>query len=364
VNASDRLFLERAFELARRGVGSTSPNPPVGAVLVRDGAIIGEGYHHRAGADHAEIEALRAANDASGATLYVTLEPCNHIGKTPPCAAAFIQARIARAVIGTCDPNPLTAGAGIAALKAAGIEVEILDTPPARELIEPFKTTIRVESRPYVALKMASSQDGFITSGPHQTQWLTGEQSRGFVRELRIAHDAVMVGAGTVRVDDPLLTVRPMHGRGQPYTRIVLCETESVAASSRVFTPVERYERTIVVAPAGSRTVFTPLEDVADVLYVGRDGDVQLDLRSALRSLRERGVTSILCEGGPTLAARLLEADCIDRVYWLTAPMKLAAPGAVPVLARTPNGTLPSIEFERVEPLGEDMLATGIVRDV
>jgi diaminohydroxyphosphoribosylaminopyrimidine deaminase / 5-amino-6-(5-phosphoribosylamino)uracil reductase len=331
---------------------------------VRDGAIIGEGYHHRAGAPHAEIEALRAAGDAKGATLYVTLEPCAHTGRTPPCAPALVAAQIARVVIGTRDPNPMTAGAGIAILTAAGIATEVVDAPEAFELVESFAIAVRNKKRPYVALKLACSMDGFVASHSGESRWLTGRQARSFVRELRIEHDAVMVGAGTIRVDNPLLTVRPPHDRARPYDRVVVCETDLVSPTSSVFEPVVGYRRTIVLAPAGCRELFSLLEGVADVVYVGTDRDFHLDLASALHSLRDRDIQSVLCEGGPTLAAHLLEARCVDRVYWLTAPLKLAAPGAVPALVRDANLMLPSIEFERVEALGNDMLATGLVHNV
>ena len=364
MSAVDRVYLDRAIELARRGVGSTSPNPTVGAVLVKDGAIIGEGHHYRAGAPHAEVQALRAAGDAAGATLYISLEPCKHFGKTPPCTQALIEAGIARVVIAATDPNPTTNGRGIAALEQAGISVDISEIPDALALIEPFRIAITSTGRPYIALKIASSEDGFIASRKDETQWLTGPESREYVRELRIKHDAVMVGAGTIRVDDPLLTVRPPHDRARPYARIVVCETATVPATSRVFSPVENYRRTIVLAPAGRSLLFEALHDVADVVLVGGPSDQQLDLDAALKSLRGHDIESVLCEGGPTLAAHLLEARCVDRVYWLTAPVKMAAPGAVPALTKDANRTLPSIEFERVERLGSDMLVTGILRDV
>jgi len=360
--AIDRAYLDRAIELARRGLGATSPNPPVGAVIVKDGALIGEGHHRFAGQPHAEIEALREAGDATGATMYVSIEPCNHFGKTPPCTRALIDARIARVVIGARDPNPTTNGTGISALQEAGIEVEVCDDPAALQLIEPFQTAIR-STRPYIALKMASSVNGFIASRQGEMQWLTGAESLAFVRDLRIAHDAVMVGAGTIRVDDPLLTVRPAHDRAKPYARIVVCESGTVSSESRVFAPLENYDRTIVLAPAG-RKMLESLQNVADVVFVGNDNDERLDLRLAMDSLHARGVQSVLCEGGPTLAARLLEQRCVDRVYWLAAPIKIGGQNAVRALTQTENHPLPSIQFDRVERLGDDMMATGVVLDV
>ena len=194
-------------------------------------------------------------------------------------------------------------------------------------------------------------------------QWLTGAESLAFVRDLRIAHDAVMVGAGTIRVDDPLLTVRPAHDRAKPYARIVVCESGTVSSESRVFAPLENYDRTIVLAPAG-RKMLESLQNVADVVFFGNDNDERLDLRLAMDSLHARGVQSVLCEGGPTLAARLLEQRCVDRVYWLAAPIKIGGQNAVRALTQTENHPLPSIQFDRVERLGDDMMATGVVLDV
>jgi len=208
------VYLARACELAARGNGSTAPNPPVGAVLVRGGRTLAEGFHHRRGEAHAEIEALHAARgDARGATLYVSLEPCDHAGLTPPCTRAVIEAGVARVVVGALDPNPRTAGAGLERLRGAGVDVVLADDASARDLIEAFAVWIR-GPRPFVTLKMAASLDGYVapSPGPH---WLTGSEAREFVRELRCEHDAVIVGAGTVVVDDPRLTVRPPHGRGR-----------------------------------------------------------------------------------------------------------------------------------------------------
>ena len=358
VAAADQLYLDRAVELACRAIENTPPNPAVGAVLVRDGAIIGEGYHHRAGESHAEIEALRGVRDARGATLFVSLEPCNHHGRTPPCTQAIIDAHIARVVVGTRDPNPKTAGGGISALQSAGIEVEVADDPAASNIVERFRIAITRNDRPYLAVKMAASLDGFIASSPGKQQWLTGDRARGYVRELRIAHDAVMVGAGTIRIDNPQLTVRPAHVRAQPYLRIVVCETDSIEPDRIVLQPQDGYAKTIVLAPCGVRERFGALERVAEVMYVGDAGEKALDLRAAMQALRERGIASVLCEGGPTLATRLIELGLADRLYWLIAPQMLGGSSAVRVL-RQPERGFPSISFDAVEMLEPDILLTG-----
>jgi diaminohydroxyphosphoribosylaminopyrimidine deaminase/5-amino-6-(5-phosphoribosylamino)uracil reductase len=364
VDALDRVFLERANELARRGIGNTSPNPAVGAVLTNDGQIAGEGYHHRAGEPHAEIHAIRAAGDrARGATLYVSLEPCNHTGRTPPCSHAVVEAGIARVVIGAEDPNPKTARGGIAYLQAHDIDVETANDAASREIIEPFARAIRSE-RPYVSLKMAMSLDGFIASERGVQQWLTAAQAREFVRDLRIAHDAVAVGAGTVRVDNPRLTVRPDHHRLQPYRRVVLCETEPVDPACLLFTPHEGYARTFVVAPAGARERFRRLEAVADVMCVGEEDAAQLDLARALCALRSAGISSMLVEGGPTLAAGLLRDGLVDRFYGLVVPRLLRRAGAVPVLTQGDLFDVPGLCFDRVERLGADLLVSAFINHV
>lgn len=363
--ARDLVYLRRACELARRGAANVSPNPPVGSVVVREGRTLGEGFHHRRGEAHAEVEALRAAGDVAGATLYVSLEPCNHHGRTPPCTDAIVASGIARVVIGALDPNPKTAGGGVARLREAGIAVEVAGDPWARALIEPFATAIR-SPRPYVTLKMASSLDGYVAPRPG-AHWLTGDAAREFVRGLRAAHDAVMVGAGTVRVDDPLLTTRPHYARRIPYVRIVACETDPVDPARRIFAPPaeapDAFARTIVLAPRGAASKFAALEAVADVLYVG-DADVrQLDVAAALRALKsERGIQSVLCEGGPTLAGRIVAAGLVDRLAWLLAPVLLRGERAVPVLAGAELAA--PLRFEECERLGNDLLLSAKVEHV
>jgi len=354
----DAVFLERACELAQRGEGSTAPNPPVGAVIVRERRTLGEGFHRARGSAHAEVEAIDDArnrgHDLRGATLYVTLEPCDHHGATPPCTDAVLAAGCSRVVVGASDPNPKTAGAGIARLRAGGVDIVLADDARSHALIESFSVWIR-SMRPYVTLKMAASIDGYVAPQPG-SHWLTGAASRERVRELRTQHDAVMVGAGTIRVDDPQLTVRPPHARRKPYLRIVGCEDAPVPATSRVFEPAPGYARTIVLSPAGTRDRFKPLEKVADCRYV-EDGD-RLDLTAALGSLKEAGVSSILCEGGPTLAAGLLRSGLVDRVIWLLAPVFLASERAVPALARG-QGALGTWKFDSIEQVGEDLWLTA-----
>ncbi len=333
----DRLFLSRAYELAARGRGNTSPNPNVGAVFVRDGAAIGEGYHHRAGEAHAEIEALRAADDVAGATLYVSLEPCAHDGRTGSCAKALAPLGLSRVVIGTLDPNPLTHGKGVQMLRDAGAIVEIADDEEARRLIEPFAVGIE-RARPFVSLKMAISLDGFAAASPGERTRITGDAWSAYARDLRIAHDAVMVGAGTVRIDDPLLTVRPPHRRLRPYVRIVLAGREPIPAESRILEPVDGYDATIVLAP---------------------EGPGELDLEAALRDLYARGIRSILCEGGPTLASALIERDMVDRFYWAIAPVLLGPQGVPALSPGSPATRGRELRFDSIERFDDDVMLSG-----
>ena len=308
-------------------------------------------------------DARRRGIDPRGATAYVSLEPCNHHGRRPPCTEALIDAGVARVVIGALDPDPRTAAGGVERLRAAGIEVELRDDARARALIERFSWTVK-RDRPYVTLKMAASLDGFVASRAGVQQWLTGPLAREHVRDLRIEHDAVMVGAGTIRVDDPLLTVRPHATRRKPYTRIVVCERGSLPARSRVFAspddaPPDAYARTVVLAPSAARATLADLEPVADVIYVGTQEETSLDLSAALRALREREITTVLCEGGPTLAGRLLAQGLVQRLVWFLAPVLLRADDAVPVLAGADVAGANGWRFDRIERLGDDMLLSA-----
>jgi diaminohydroxyphosphoribosylaminopyrimidine deaminase/5-amino-6-(5-phosphoribosylamino)uracil reductase len=354
-------------ELASRALADAMPNPPVGCVIVRDGVTLGEGWHHRRGEPHAEAEALRDVRergaDTRGATAYVSLEPCDHHGRTPPCSDALIAAGVGRVVVGALDPNPKTAGAGVRRLRDAAIAVDVIDDPPAEALIERFRWTIAHEL-PYVTLKMAASLDGYVTPGRGVQFWLTGPLARERVRDLRVEHDAVMVGAGTIRIDDPQLTVRPHATRRKPYARVVVCETDAIPLESRVLAepadaPHGAYSRTIVLAPAGARQTFAPLEAVADVVYLEDNTAGRLDLAAALRALRTREIATVLCEGGPTLAGRLLAGGLVQRLVWLVAPTLLRSDAAVPALTGADLAGANGWRFDRIERVGDDMLLSA-----
>ncbi|HYL26927.1 MAG TPA: bifunctional diaminohydroxyphosphoribosylaminopyrimidine deaminase/5-amino-6-(5-phosphoribosylamino)uracil reductase RibD [Candidatus Nitrosotalea sp.] len=352
----DVLYLQRAYELAARGVGSTAPNPPVGAVVVRDGRVVGEGYHHRAGEAHAEPNALAQAGVKSrGATMYVSLEPCRHFGRTPPCTHALIEAGIGRVVAGTLDPS---GNGGAAELRERGLAVEIAGDAIANDLVEIFARASGAE-RPYVALKMAMSLDGRVAQQHGSSQRIGSDEEQQYVRALRTVYDAILVGAGTVRIDDPRLTVRPPHDRTRPYLRVVAGGLENLAADRRVFVAQTGYARTMVLVPAGLCDRYESLHAVAEILEIGPPQSQRLDLPEALRALRARGIFSLLCEGGPRLAAGLLSAGLVDRVYWAIAPRFCGGEDAVPVLSGA-NLEGVKLHFDRAERAGPDVILSGV----
>lgn len=332
---------------------------------MRDGRTSGEGFHHRAGEEHAETLAIQQAGEAAaGATLYVTLEPCATPGRVPACAPRVRDAGIARVVIGTIDPNPTNSGLGATMLRDAGVEVVVANDPVAADLIQIFAGSLRTD-RPYIALKLAVSLDGMVAPLPGVRERLGGEEELRFVRHLRLAYDAVLVGSNTVRVDDPLLTVRPPHFRLRPFVRVIACRTETLDESSRVFERVENYNRTVVLVPGGRRERFNYLDRVADVVAVGKTDSHDLDIESAMRALRAAGVTSVLCEGGPALAGAVLRAGLVDRLYWSVAPRLLSNDLAVPAVRGVDLSEAPrSLRFDPPRLLGRDVLISGTFDDV
>ena len=308
--------MDRALELAERGRGTTSPNPVVGAVIVRSDRVVGEGWHERPGEAHAEVRALeQAGDDARGATMYVTLEPCSHHGRTPPCADAIVAAGVARVVVGAGDANPEVDGAGIARLRAAGVEVEVEDSFAARAANAGYFSVHR-RGRPWVILKLATTLDGGV-SVPGR-RWVTGEAARRRVHELRARVDAVAVGMGTVRTDAPRLDARGVDAPRQP-RRLAFGKGP---------------------LPAGSALEL-------------RSGELEPELRA----LAAEGVQTLLLEGGPTLAAAFLDDDLVDEVRWFVAPVVGGEP-KLPGLSRRID--LRHVAFERV---GDDALWTGCVHE-
>jgi diaminohydroxyphosphoribosylaminopyrimidine deaminase / 5-amino-6-(5-phosphoribosylamino)uracil reductase len=310
--------LERALELAERGRGTTRPNPVVGAVVVRDGEVVGEGWHERRGGPHAEVVALEAAGErARGSTLYVTLEPCSHQGLTPPCADAVIAAGVARVVSGQIDPNPKVSGEGVERLRAAGVEVEVLDDPRARRQLEAYRTWA-AHGRPFVTYKVAVTVDGRVTMPG--SRWISGEESRRLVHELRAGSDAVAVGMGTFRADNPRLDARDVGAQVQP--RRLVFGSGPLPAESEL------------------ELVSGPLED-------------------ELRRLGGEGVQSLLLEGGPTLATSFFRAGLVDKLLVFVAP-RLSGSGPTFVDALPAPVKLSSLS---ATPVGEDVLLTAYVHE-
>lgn len=358
-SAFDRACMRRALSLARRGWGQTAPNPMVGAVVVRDGAVVGEGYHARFGEAHAEVAALVAAGElARGATVYVTLEPCAHHGKTPPCADALVTAGVSRVVIAARDPNPEAAG-GIARLREAGIDVlEGVEEEESRELNAPFFHAFAAD-RPWVTLKLALSLDGAIADASGRSKWITGARARAAAHRLRAGSDAVAVGLGTALADDPMLTVRDAPAPRVPPVRVVFDRRARIPLSAALVRTA-RQVPTVVVAespdPDGARAL-----EGAGVGVVCGSG-----LEEGLRALAGRGVRALLVEGGARLAGALLERALVDRLIIFRAPVLLGA-GALGAFAFAPRALLPDAPRFRVierRTLGQDTMAVYAVREL
>ena len=330
---SDLAYMQRALELASRGAGLTSPNPLVGAVVVRDGAVVGEGYHHAAGGPHAEVEALRAAGSrARGATVYVTLEPCAHHGRTPPCAPGLVEAGVARVVVAMRDPNPRVDGRGLEVLRNAGIAVEDgVAAAEAQRLNRAFCTWV-TQGRPLVTLKSAVTLDGKIADVHGGSRWITGEEARGEVHRLRSLSDGILVGVRTALADDPALTVRlSTPWPREPY-RIVVDPQARLAPDARLLSSGTPAKAVIAVGEQAAIDAVTRLEATgASVVRCPADG-TRLDLRFLLQWLASREVTSLLVEGGGQTNAAFLEAGLVDRVAMFVAAVLLggrSAPTAV-----------------------------------
>lgn len=299
--------MRRALALARKGWGQTAPNPLVGAVVVRDGEVVGEGHHTRFGAAHAEVEALRAAGDrAAGSTVYVTLEPCAHVGKTPPCADALIAARVARVVVAARDPNAEAAG-GVERLRAAGIEVATgVEEDAARELNAPFFHAF-AERRPWVTLKLALSLDGALADVTGHSRWITGDDSRRVVHQMRAGSDAIGIGIGTALADDPALTVRDAPAPRVPPMRVVFDRAARLSATSRL-AMTARDIPTLIVADSPQAARVVTLEALGVRILQATS------LRVALDALGDTGVRSLLVEGGARLAGAFIGTGMVDRL--------------------------------------------------
>ena len=357
--------MQRALELARAAAGSTSPNPSVGCVLVKDGAVMGEGATQPPGGQHAERVALAQAGEAArGATMYVTLEPHSHEGRTPPCTRAIIEAGVAEVYVATIDPNPRTHGKGVAELEAAGVRVHVGEgAREAERVIEAFAKWITT-GFPLVQVKYAMSLDGKIATRSGDARWISGEESRRWVHRLRQQVDAVMVGANTARRDDPQLTARDDAGRPMPRQplRVVTDSNASLPSGSQM---LRQPGETLVAAATGA-----PAAAVAELRAAGAEvaalprNNKGVDLTALLRLLGQREVTDVLAEGGGELVASLLEQGLADKVHAFITPIMIGgreAPspvGGVGVELLAQAVRLRDVEMARC---GDDMLISGYV---
>lgn len=358
--------MRAALGLARRGLGNVWPNPAVGCVIVTDGRVIGRGWTQPGGRPHAETEALAHAGAAAvGGTAYVTLEPCCHWGRTPPCTDALIRAGLRRVAIAVEDPDPRVAGGGARRLREAGIAVEVgLCQSEAAEINAGFFQRVRL-GRPLVTLKLATSLDGRIATASGESRWITGPAARERAHLLRASHDAILVGTGTVLVDDPELTCRLPGLAGRSPVRIVLDRQLRLPPESRVIADARQAPTWLVTLPAADPVRQQALRDLGvEIIAAEPDPAGAINLAAALRLLGERGITRLLVEGGGRLAAALLSAGLVDRLVWLNAPLLLGADGipAVAALGRETLAEAPRFELLATERVGADLMSTFAAR--
>ncbi|MBX5455645.1 MAG: bifunctional diaminohydroxyphosphoribosylaminopyrimidine deaminase/5-amino-6-(5-phosphoribosylamino)uracil reductase RibD [Thermogemmatispora sp.] len=374
LSEQERWMMQRALALARAVEGRTSPRPPVGAVLVRDGQMVGQGATAPPYGPHAEAEALReAGSHARGADLYVTLEPCCIALHTPPCTEALIAAGVRRVVVAACDPNPRVDGRGLQQLRQAGIEVALLDEDDplarqARELLRPFATFVR-GNRPYVTAKWAMTLDGKIAAHTGDAFWISGPQARAWAHELRDRVDGILVGAGTARRDDPLLTVRlttdARRPRLQPPRRLVITSSGQLPPELRLLTTPEAGETWLLIGervPAERRAALS--RPGVRLIEVPCEPTGRVDLRQALQRLAAEGLIHILLEGGAALTGSAFDCRCIDHVAAIVAPRLIGGASApVPLAGQgLPRLSLAAtLDDQRTQALGDDLLIEGEV---
>lgn len=343
--------MQRALALAEQGRYSVSPNPMVGCVIVRNGAVIAEGWHRKAGEPHAEIEALRRCDDARGATLYVTLEPCSHQGRTPPCSDAVIASGVSRVVMATGDPHEVVNGGGIAALRQAGIDVVtgVLETE-ARRQNEKFLWAV-THKLPFVLVKAAMTLDGKLATVARESQWITAEAARERSLLLREEYDAILVGSGTVRTDNPRLT-RRMGLADTPWTRVVLDGDGDVAPHAQVFSDGGR---TVLFTSAPQRVEGAPAVEKVPI-------DGRADLQRVLGELAARGIQSVLVEGGSVVHSEFIRRGLWQKMVLFIAPMVVGGAEAPALFSGEAVSRLTeayAFRFDRAELLGRDLMVTA-----
>jgi diaminohydroxyphosphoribosylaminopyrimidine deaminase / 5-amino-6-(5-phosphoribosylamino)uracil reductase len=353
-------FMDLARRLAERGRYTVTPNPLVGAVVARDGLLISEGWHARAGGDHAEIAALKGAGEAArGATIYVTMEPCNHHGRTPPCTDAVLRAGVSRVVMGHLDPDPRMRGKSADILRSAGVEVEVLEDPDLERQNEQFCHYMRTR-HPFVHLKLAATLDGRIAAGGGDSRWVTGEDARLRAHQLRAEAGAVLVGAGTVRADNPLLTARDLPQEPPPLTRAVLDPRLTVSRSKRVIESIAAGPVLVFADKTALHGREKELE-AAGVEVIGAPLSCEgLDLRFVLGEMGRRGIRGVLVEGGGQTAARFVEAGLADKLTFFYAPKLVGSQGVPMIGALRVTKMAEALKFSvsNVEMVGDDVAVT------
>jgi diaminohydroxyphosphoribosylaminopyrimidine deaminase/5-amino-6-(5-phosphoribosylamino)uracil reductase len=353
-------FMDLARTLAERGRYTVAPNPLVGAIVARDGTAISECWHARAGGDHAEIGALKEAGDAArGATMYTTLEPCNHHGRTPPCTDAILRAGIARVVIGHLDPNPRMRGKSVDMLRESGVEVEVLDDPAFERQNEQFLHYMRI-GRPFVHLKLAATLDGRIATASEDGGWVTGEAARFRVHQLRAEAGAVLVGAGTVRADDPLLTVRGLPEEPPRITRVVLDPRLTTGSDSQLAMTAAQAPVLIFSEERALDGREEELEASGVEVVAAPPSSEGLDLAFVLAELGRRGIRGVLVEGGGRTAAHFVEAGLADKLTLFYAPKLVGSEGVPMIGALRVTKMAEALRFSvaDVEMVGEDVAVT------
>ena len=367
-SAGDLGAMRAALALARRGLGSVWPNPAVGCVIVKQGRVVGRGWTQPGGRPHGETEALRRAGEAArGAAAYVSLEPCCHWGRTPPCVDALITAGVQRAVVALEDPDPRVAGEGLRRLRAAGVDVEVgLCAEEAAEVNAGFLNRLRL-GRPLVTLKFATSLDGRIATASGESQWISGPPARERAHALRASHDAIMVGTGTAVVDDPQLTCRLPGLDHRSPVRVVIDRHLRIPPTARLIADahqVPTWVLTLRSADPDRRAAF--LANRVTLIDVDHDSAGQVDLAAALGVLGERGITRLLVEGGAGLAAAFFRARLVDRLVWVHAPLAIGGDGipAIAGLDLTALAHAPAFERLSTQTIGDDVLTTFHVRAI
>lgn len=363
----DEMFMKRALELAARATGRTSPNPLVGAVVVKGEVIVGEGYHHQAGTPHAEVHALaQAGQSAQGATLYVTLEPCNHQGLTPPCTRAVIAAGIKRCVVAMEDPNPLVSGRGLTTLAEAGIAIETgLLQAEAEKQNEVFLKYI-TSGLPFVTLKTAMTLDGKIASKSGDSRWITSEAARQRVHEMRDQADAIMVGIGTVLADDPRLNTRLSDRQGRDPVRLIIDGRLELPLHSQIVASSIKQQTLVFTAASADRSKARQLEQSGlEVITVDGAAD-DLNLEQVLQTAAHRKLSSVLVEGGGGINASLLKYGLVDKICWFIAPKIIGgstAPSPVEGVGWETMAQALKVEDMQVNCIGPDIMISGYVKD-